>query len=108
MQRRGTPGFGQGPGALATATRRGRRPRKQLARWPAVIAAVRLLAPTGPRKSEILGLKWEWIDFSAGRANLPDSKTGEKAVILPPAALSVLASLKRVEGNPFVNPGGKG
>ena len=74
---------------------------------PSAVAAIRLLILTGARKSEILGLKWSWIDFGAGRANLPDSKTGEKVVILPPAALAVLSALPRIEGNPFVIAGGK-
>jgi integrase len=41
-------------------------------RW--AVAAIRLLVLTGARKSEILSLRWDWIDVSSGRANLPDSK----------------------------------
>jgi len=74
---------------------------------PAAIAAVRLLVLTGARKSEVLGLRWAWVDAATGRANLPDSKTGEKVVILPPAALKVLADLPRDDGNPFVIRGAK-
>lgn len=71
------------------------------------VAAIRLLILTGARKSEILGLRWAWVDAENRRANLPDSKTGEKAVILPPAALEVLAGLPREDGNPYVIQGGK-
>lgn len=74
--------------------------------WAAV-AAIRLLILTGARRGEILGLRWDWIDVAAGRAHLPDSKTGDKVLILPPPALAVLAALRRVDGNPHVIPGGK-
>ena len=71
-------------------------------RSPYAPAAVKLLVFTGGRLSEILGLKWEWIDFEHGEARLPDSKTGAKTLHLPPPALAVLADLPRVEGNPYV------
>lgn len=66
------------------------------------IAAVRLLVFTGARLSEILGLRWEWIDFERGEARLPDSKTGAKVLHLPPPALEVLAGLQRLKDNPYV------
>lgn len=66
------------------------------------IAAIRLLVFTGGRLSEILGLRWEWIDFERGEARLPDSKTGAKTLHLPPPALEVLAGLQREKDNPFV------
>lgn len=59
------------------------------------VAAVRLLIFTGARRGEILGLRWEWIDIDAGRANLPDSKTGRKPLMLPPAAIEVLNNLEK-------------
>lgn len=69
---------------------------------PYVVAAVKLLVFTGARLSEVLGLRWEWIDFERGEARLPDSKTGAKTLHLPPPALAVLAELPRIEGNPHV------
>ena len=56
-------------------------------------AAIRLLLFTGARSSEIVGLQWDWIRDT--RAVLPDSKTGPKAIQLPPPARAVLNSLPR-------------
>ena len=70
-----------------------------------VIAALRLLLLTGCRKSEILTLKWDWVDFERARLRLPDSKTGKKVVPLGAPALAVLRSLPRIEGNDHVLPG---
>jgi integrase len=75
---------------------------KASARSPYIVAAVKLLIFTGARLTEILDLKWEWIDFERGEARLPDSKTGAKTLHLPAPALAVLADLPRVEGNPYV------
>jgi len=72
-----------------------------------VIAAIRLLIFTGARSSEIISLKWEYVNFTAARLELPDSKTGAKFVYLPAPAMDVLASLKRVDGNPHVIVGAK-
>lgn len=63
---------------------------------PSVIACVKLLALTGARLSEILTLKWDWVDFQRAALRLPDSKTGAKVIPLAAPALSVLASLPRV------------
>lgn len=71
-------------------------------RSPYVVAAIKLLVFTGARLREILGLKWEWIDFERGEARLPDSKSGAKTVHLPPPALAVLAELPQLAGNPYV------
>jgi integrase len=74
---------------------------------PYAVAAVKLLVFTGARLGEVLGLKWEWIDFERGEARLPDSKTGAKTLHLPPPALAVLAGLPRLDGNPYVIAGAK-
>ena len=77
-------------------------------RSPYVIAAIKLLVFTGARLREILGLRWEWIDFERGEARLPDSKSGAKTLHFPPPALAVLAELPRVEGNPHIIVGNVG
>ena len=71
------------------------------------IAAIRLLILTGARKGEILGLRWEWIDWQAGHAALPDSKTGKKRILFPPAAFEVLRGLDQpADGKGYVIRGG--
>ncbi len=72
---------------------------------PSGIAAIRLLALTGCRKSEILGLRWDDIDRTAGEIRIRDGKTGPRRVPLTPAVERVLAGIKRVEGSPWVMPG---
>ena len=74
---------------------------------PYAVAAIRLLAFTGARKSEILTLQWAWVDFENKRLNLPDSKTGEKSIYLNAPALEVLSNLPRLQGNPYVIVGSK-
>jgi integrase len=74
---------------------------------PFVVGAVKLLVFTGARLGEVLGLRWEWINFERGEARLPDSKAGAKTLHLPPPALAVLTELPRVDGNPYVIVGAK-
>ena len=74
---------------------------------PYAAAAVKLLVFTGARLGEVLGLRWDWIDFDRGEARLPDSKTGAKTLHLPPPAIAVLAELPQLDGNPYVIAGQK-
>jgi integrase len=67
-------------------------------------AAIRLMALTGMRKTEVLTLKWSDVSVEHGWARLPDSKTGAKTVPLGAPALALLAELPRIEGNPYVLP----
>ena len=85
---------------LAQAEREG----KEL---PSVITAIRLLILTGARLSEILDLRWEWVDFEHGCLRLPDSKTGAKLIPLSRPAYEILENLPRLMGNPYVIPGAK-
>jgi len=60
---------------------------------------------TGARLREILHARWDWIDWDRGIMFLPDSKTRRKPLYLSDAALGVLQSIARVDGNPHIFPG---
>ena len=61
------------------------------AEWPEAVAAIRLLALTGCRRSEVLDRRWRDIGDDAIR--LPDSKTGPRAVPLGAAARAHIGTL---------------
>ncbi len=69
------------------------------------VTAIRLLMLTGCRKSEILTLRWSEVDLDAGELQLADSKTGPRAVQLPPTAVALLDALPRRHNSPWVFPG---
>jgi integrase len=70
---------------------------------PYATAAIRLLMLTGARRSEVLTLKWrEHVDLDRAVLFLSDSKTGRKPVYLNTAAIQVLRSIPKVDGNPYV------
>lgn len=70
---------------------------------PLAVAAVRLLVFTGCRRSEVLSLRWEHVDFERACLNLPSTKTGPATLILGPPALEVLRALPR--SSEWVFPG---
>jgi integrase len=82
-------------------------------KMPSAVTAVRLLVLTGARMGEILGLRWEHVDFERGCLRLPDSKTGAKEVPLGREAVEVLKVIERTaspwviegraQGRPLVN-----
>jgi integrase len=63
---------------------------------PGVVRVIRLLALTGMRLSEVVGLRWEWIDFQSSCVHLPDAKSGARTVPLGGVALAYLSDLKRI------------
>lgn len=79
---------------------------KKTALDPFIAASLKILMLTGARCGEILTLKWEYIDITRGIANLPDSKTGAKALHLPAPALAILEELPRL--NEYCFPGRRG
>ena len=72
---------------------------------PSAVAAIRLLLLTGRRKNEIVTLRWDDIDRTAGEIRIRDGKTGARRVPLTPAVERVLAGVERVDGNPWVITG---
>ncbi len=70
---------------------------------PSAVAAFRLLLLTGCRMSEIRDLRWEHV--RADCIELPDAKTGGRAVPLGPEARAVLDGIPREAGNPWVITG---
>lgn len=72
---------------------------------PSAALAVRLLLYTGCRLSEIMTLKWEYVDPEGAALHLPDSKTGAKTVHLGRAAVELLEKAPAIVGNPWVITG---
>ena len=74
-------------------------------------AALRLLLFTGCRLREILNLRWSEYDVGRGLLFLPDSKTGQKTVVLAAPAIAILESLPRfgvhVVAGEFSRPKGR-
>ena len=75
--------------------------------WAQAAAALRLLMLTGCRLTEILTLRWDDVDRTAGELRLRDGKTGARMVPLTPTALRVLGSIARVPGNAWVIAGSR-
>jgi integrase len=59
-------------------------------------AALRLPLFTGCRLRETLNLRWSEFDADRGLLFLPDSKTGQKTVVLSAPAIALLEELPRV------------
>jgi integrase len=62
---------------------------------------IQLLALTGCRRGEVGGMRWSEIDPEAGTWTIPAerAKNGRAHTLpLPPAALSIIAAVERVEG----------
>lgn len=74
---------------------------------PFAVAAIRLLALTGCRESEIRSLRWDAVDIERGYLRLKDTKTGKSNRPLPQSAVDVLNGLTRIEGTPYVLPGAR-
>ncbi len=75
--------------------------------FPPAIPALRLLLLTGCRRNEVLTLRWDDVDHTAGELRLRDGKTGWRSVPLTPAVKAVLAGIPRTKDNPWVIEGRK-
>ncbi len=72
------------------------------------IAAVRLLALTGCRKSEITKLRWDEVDEDGQCFRLEETKEGQSVRPVGHPAFAVLATIGRKEDCPFVLPAIRG
>jgi integrase len=66
------------------------------------ITAIRLLALTGWRSGEILGLKWQEVDKAGNCLRLADSKEGASIRPMGEAVFRVLDQVNRIKSNPYV------
>ncbi len=71
---------------------------------PVAIAAIRALALTGCRRSEIFSLRRDAVDAHRQVLGLADTKVGQQMRPLGVAALTVLNAAAGCEGNPYVFP----
>lgn len=69
---------------------------------PRMTLAFRLVLATGARLSEVLCLRWDFLDTTLGNVTWPTSKTGIKRFPLTPTLQTLLAGVQRVPGSPFV------
>jgi integrase len=71
------------------------------------VDAIRLLALTGCRRSEITNLKWEEVDLDRGLLRLQQSKVGPRIVPLGDAAVDFIKTLSR-DNSQWVFPASRG
>ena len=88
-----------------TGTREGEPPRPPTGvASPVATNALRLLVLTGARRSEVVKLRWEDVDFEHGYLRLADSKTGAKDIPLGAPAVDLLRGMPKLADNPHVFP----
>ncbi|HBO14276.1 MAG TPA: hypothetical protein DD491_15930 [Halieaceae bacterium] len=86
------------------------------AKIPAAAAdAIRVLAFTGARRSEVTEARWSWVDLEAGTLTVPPKghKSGHrtnkaKVIPLPSPARAVIAARPKGEPEDYVFPGTRG
>lgn len=67
---------------------------------PSSTWAIRLLMLTGQRKSEILGLEWSMVDWQHSCLRLPDTKTGQRTVLVSREVVEMLREIHAAYGHP--------
>ncbi len=85
--------------------------REMLARWfaavrqignPVISAYLQVLLLIGARREELAALKWDDVNFQWNSIKLSDKVEDFRMVPLTPYVATLLSSLPRVEGNPYV------
>ncbi|SJZ78675.1 tyrosine-type recombinase/integrase [Consotaella salsifontis] len=71
---------------------------------PILTLAIRLQFEFAARMSEILNLRWDWVDFESRRVTWPDSKTGDMTKPLSEEGHRLLSQAPRIENSPYVCP----
>ncbi|WP_425222009.1 tyrosine-type recombinase/integrase [Pseudomonas sp.] len=66
--------------------------------------AIRLQFEFAGRRSEIIGLQWDWVDLENRRVVWPDSKTGGMSKPISEEAYRLLSTAPRLEDCPHVLP----
>lgn len=75
---------------------------------PVPLNAIRLLALTGMRTGEVLGLTWGDLELDTFHVFLPDSKTGKRRVMLGGSAIALLEGLPIGEPDQWIFPASRG
>jgi integrase len=74
-------------------------------RNPFVKPVIQFAIESAMRLSEIVSLRWEYVDLKAQTAFLPDTKNGDSRMVpLSTRAIAVLEGLPRSEGEPRAFP----
>ena len=68
----------------------------------AAAPVIRFLNATGCRLNEARGLRWEYVDHETCNINLPETKTGAKAIRATGEVMDILNECPRINGNPYV------
>lgn len=67
--------------------------------------SIKLLLLTGGRRNEITHARWDYVDWDKRTLLVPISKSGRPRLItLNFAAIALLQSIPKIEGNPFIFP----
>lgn len=77
---------------------------KAISLYKVPINAIKLILLTGCRKSEIITLRWEYIDWENQCFNFPDTKTGKQTRAFGAAAKHLLQEIKNENTSAWVFP----
>jgi len=67
---------------------------------PFSVWGIKLLMLTGLRRDEVLGLKWRMVDWQHSCFHLPDTKSGQRTVIVSGEVIRLLREIHDETGNP--------